>query len=159
MNQATQIATPPVSLIDAPIGRSLFYLSMPSMVAMVLQTAVSIAEVSYVARLGTEALAGLALVYPMYMLMTMLSTGALGGMTAGAIARALGGGDLTRADRVAWNALLLAVGAGTIVSLLFLANTEHLFGWLGAGGNAIGQAMAYSRVLFTGTLEQTRLFI
>ena len=88
MNQATQLAAPSLanSLIDAPIGRSLLYLSLPSVIAMVLQTTVSVAEVWYVGRLGTESLAGLALVYPMYMLMIMLSSGALGGMTAGAIA-------------------------------------------------------------------------
>ncbi len=152
MNQATQLAAPSPanSLIDAPIGRSLLYLSLPSVIAMVLQTTVSVAEVWYVGRLGTGALAGLALVYPMYMLMIMLSSGALGGMTAGAIARALGTGSGADADRIAWNALLLAIVAGVGVSFLFLANAEHLYAWLGGGDKALDQAMRYSTVLFSG---------
>lgn len=152
MNQATQIDAPSGAdgLIDAPIGRSLLFLSLPSVIAMVLQTLVSVAEVWYVSRLGTEALAGLALVYPLYMLMIVLSSGALGGMTAGAIARVLGTGDGASADRVAWNALLLAIAAGVGVSLLFLANAEHLYAWLGGGDKALDQAMRYSTVLFSG---------
>ena len=152
MSQTPQVAAASRMnrLIDAPIGRSLLYLSLPSVIAMILQTAVSVAEVWYVGRLGTEALAGLALVYPMYMLMITLSSGALGGMTAGAIARALGTGDGTGADRAAWNALLLAIVAGVTVSFLFLANAEHLYAWLGGGNKAFDQAMRYSTILFSG---------
>ncbi|MCZ6890616.1 MAG: MATE family efflux transporter [Gammaproteobacteria bacterium] len=154
MNQAVRMVAPSRanSLIDAPIGRSLLFLSLPSVLAMVLQTSVSVAEVFYVGRLGTEALASLALVYPMYMLMMTLSSGALGGMTAGAIARALGTGDGAGADRIAWNALLLASIVGVVVSLLFLANTERLFTWLGGGNGVLDQAMHYASVLFSGAV-------
>ncbi len=71
-----------VNLLEQPIATSLLTLALPSVVAMLSQTAVSIAEVWYVGRLGTGQLAGLALVFPLYMLMTTLSAGALGGMVA-----------------------------------------------------------------------------
>jgi hypothetical protein len=45
-----------------------------------------------VVTLGTDALAGVALVFPVLMLMQMMSAGAMGGGISSAVARALGGG-------------------------------------------------------------------
>jgi Na+-driven multidrug efflux pump len=61
----------------------------------------SVGDTYFVGRLGTERLAGLALVFPMLMLLQMTSAGAMGGGVASAIARALGAGD--SAPRVAWS--------------------------------------------------------
>jgi len=51
---------------------------------------VNIAEAYYVGYLGTDALAGVALVFPVFMLMTMMSNGGLGSGVASAVARATG---------------------------------------------------------------------
>ena len=53
------------------------------MVSTLAQTAVGSAESWYVGRLGTIPLAGLALAFPMFMLMNMLGAGAIGGAVAG----------------------------------------------------------------------------
>ncbi len=136
-------------LLSQPIARSLLFLSLPSVVAMFSQTAVSVAEVWYVGRLGTENLAGLALVFPIYMLMTMLSAGALGGMVAGSVARALGRNEFVRADRIAWNSLLLATTVGIAISIFFSVSAESIFLWLGASRHSLEHALGYSSVLFT----------
>jgi hypothetical protein len=47
-------------------------------------------ETYFVAKLGTDALAGMALVFPVLMPMQMMSGGAVGGGISSAIARALG---------------------------------------------------------------------
>ena len=46
---------------------------------MVTQILVAIAETYFFGRLGTEALAGFALVYPLMMLMQMMASGGMGG--------------------------------------------------------------------------------
>ena len=53
------------------------------------QTAVSIGDTQFVGRPGTDALAGLALAFPLVMLLRMPSAGAMGGGVSSAIARAL----------------------------------------------------------------------
>jgi Na+-driven multidrug efflux pump len=73
-----------------------------------VQSLVSVAEVWYIGQMGTASLAAIALVLPLLMLMQMTSGGALGGAVTSALARALGGGHLQRAESLVWHALLIA---------------------------------------------------
>lgn len=52
------------ALLTAPILPTLLKLALPTMTVLVAQTAVNIAEAYYVGFLGTDALAGAALVFP-----------------------------------------------------------------------------------------------
>ena len=79
-------------LLVAPIGASLWKLAAPTTAVMIAQTFVAIAETFIFGRLGTEALAGFALVFPLMMMMTMMAAGGMGGGVAAAMARALGAG-------------------------------------------------------------------
>src|SRR5215831_2982647 len=78
------------ALVTGPILPTLLRLALPTMVVLVAQTAVNVAEAYYVGFLGTDALAGAALVFPIFMLMTMMSNGGLGSGVASAVARAVG---------------------------------------------------------------------
>ena len=60
------------ALLTAPILPTLLRLALPTVTVLVAQTAVNIAEAYYVGFLGTDALAGAALVFPIFMLMTMM---------------------------------------------------------------------------------------
>ena len=77
-------------LLEAPIAPTLLRLAAPNVLVMVAQAAVGLIETYFVGKLGTDALAGMALVFPIVMLMQMTSAGAMGGGIASAIARALG---------------------------------------------------------------------
>ena len=68
----------------------LIRLASPNALAFLVQAAVSMAEVGFVARLGTVPLAALALTFPSLMLMQMLANGAIGGAVSSAVARTLG---------------------------------------------------------------------
>src|SRR5262245_53992895 len=80
------------ALVDGPIAATLLRLATPTIAVLVIQTFVGIAESYFVGHLGTDALAGVSLVFPVLMLMTMMSNGGIGGGVASAVARALGGG-------------------------------------------------------------------
>ncbi len=62
-----------------PIGRTILWLAMPNVVVMVIQAAIGLVETYFIAKLGTDALAGLALVFPVQMLFVMITAGAMGG--------------------------------------------------------------------------------
>src|SRR5262245_64374635 len=72
-------------LLAGPIIPTLLKLAAPTVVVLVVQTFVSVIETYFVGFLGKDALAGVALVFPVLMLMTMLSNGALGGGAASAV--------------------------------------------------------------------------
>ena len=102
----------PSPLLSGPILRTLLKLAAPNVVAMSLTVCVGIAETFYVGLLGVTPLAAMALVFPFAMLTGMLSAGAMGGGVSSAVSRALGAGDLQRAQAVAKHALLIGLLVG-----------------------------------------------
>src|SRR5262245_58054088 len=91
-------------LLEAPIGPTLLRLAVPNMRVMIVQASVGLIETWFVGKLGTDALAGVALVFPVLMLMQMMSAGAMGGGIASAIARTLGAGRRAEADALVLHA-------------------------------------------------------
>ena len=139
-------------LLTAPIGRSLWRLAGPTTAVMIVQTFVAIAETYFFGRLGTEALAGFALVFPFMMLMQMMAAGGMGGGVAAAMARALGGRRLEDARALVLHAFVLGLGFALLFTVLAWTAAPMLFGLLGGHGAALANAEAYARVLFTGSI-------
>ncbi|MEA2934441.1 MAG: hypothetical protein QOD74_1087, partial [Variibacter sp.] len=106
----------------------------------------------YVGRLGTAPLAGMALTLPMVMLTHMMSAGAMGGGVSSAISRALGAGDVARAQVLALHAVLIGLFAGIAFTVLFIGFGRAIYTLLGGRGAALEQALAYSNVVFTGAV-------
>ena len=92
------------TLLEAPIGPTLLRLALPNVIVMVVQSSIGLIETYFVAKLGTDALAGIALVFPVLMLIQMVSAGAMGGGILSAIARALGSGRREDANGLVWHA-------------------------------------------------------
>jgi len=139
-------------LLDAPILSTIARLAAPGVVLALFQTAVSIADTHFVGRLGTDALAGLALVFPLVMLLQMTSAGAMGGGVSSAVARALGAGDEAGARNLAAHAFVIAVAVGLGFTLLLLVFGAALYTLLGGKGAALREALVYSNVLFGGAV-------
>ena len=144
----TTIAANP--LVVAPILPTLVRLSLPNMVAMVATALVAIAETTYVGRLGTPALAGMALVFPIVMLQQMMSAGAMGGGVSSAVSRALGAGDEARARSLALHAAAIGAVAGLGFTVFFLLLGPEIYRLLGGRDEALAQALAFSNVVFLG---------
>jgi putative MATE family efflux protein len=139
-------------LLTAPIGKSLWSLAAPTTAVMVAQTFVAIAETFIFGRLGTEALAGFALVFPFMMMMTMMAAGGMGGGVAAAMARAVGGGRIEDARALVIHALVLGAVLGLLFTLLAWTVLPSLYGLLGGEGRSLANALTYSHVLFSGAL-------
>src|SRR5207249_12248391 len=68
-------------LLEGPIVSTLLRLATPNVLVMFVQASVGLIETYFVGKLGTDALPGVALVFPVLMLMQMMSAGSLGGGT------------------------------------------------------------------------------
>ncbi|WP_207791942.1 MATE family efflux transporter [Siccirubricoccus phaeus] len=139
-------------LLEGPILATLLRLAWPNTLVMLAQASVGLIETWWVSHLGTEALAGLALVFPGYMLMQMLSAGAIGGGISSAIARALGANKREDADSLFSHALIINGGLGLFFSALFLLFGREFYAALGGEGGALDAALAYSDVVFAGAV-------
>lgn len=139
-------------LVTAPIGRSLLRLAGPTTAVMGVQVLVAIAEAWFVARLGVEALAGIALVIPFITLMMNMANGGMGGGVASALARALGAGRLDDARALVMHALLLGLGCATVFTIFAWTALPAVFRWLGGSGPVLERALAFSTVWFSGAV-------
>src|SRR5882724_10586177 len=139
-------------LLTAPIGRSLLLLAGPTTALMLVQILVAIADGVFVGRLGTEALAGMALVIPFVTLMYNISVGGMGGGVASSMARALGAGRLDDARTIVTHALILAAAFALAFTFFDWTFAPWLFGLLGGSGAALERALTFSHVLFTGAV-------
>src|SRR6185503_6345290 len=104
-------------LLEAPIASTLLRLAIPNMLVMLAQAAAGLVETYFIGKLGTDALAGVALVFPVVMLMQMMSAGAMGGGIASSIARALGGGRRADANALALHALVISLTLGAVFTV------------------------------------------
>jgi acyl dehydratase len=66
-------------LLEAPIASTLLRLAVPNVVVMIVQAAIGLIETYFVGKLGADALAGVSLVFPVVMLMQMMSAGGIVG--------------------------------------------------------------------------------
>lgn len=140
------------ALLEAPILPTLLRLAAPGLLLVVFQSAISISDTHFVGRLGTEPLAGLALVFPLVMLLQMTSAGAMGGGISSAIARALGAGDAARARALVVHGVVIALVAGLVFTLFVVVLGRPIYRLLGGEGAALAAALAYSNVLFGGAV-------
>jgi len=140
------------AILHGPIVSTLVKMALPTIGVMVAQTAVGVAETYYVGFLGTDALAGVALVFPIFMLMTTMSNGGLGSGVASAVARAIGAGRQQDADALLFHAVILAVIFGALFSGGALLGGPTLYHALGGRDASLEAALRYSNILFSGSV-------
>jgi putative MATE family efflux protein len=139
-------------LLQGPIIPTLLRLAWPNILVMLVQASTGLIETWFVSRLGTDALAGMALVFPGFMMMQMLSAGAIGGGISSAIARALGSGRRGDADALILHAIIVNVALGIVCSVPVLVFGPSLYRALGGEGASLEAALSYSNVVFAGVV-------
>lgn len=140
------------ALLEAPIVPTLLRLALPNIAVMAAQAGIGLVETYFVGRLGTDALAGMALVFPLVMLMQMSSAGAMGGGMASAVARALGAGRQADAQALVWQSVAIALGCGLASTALMWAGGRWLYGHMGGSGASLEAALTYSHWIFGGAV-------
>lgn len=139
-------------LLEGPIVPTLLRLGAPNVLVMLAQASIGLVETYFVGKLGTEALAGMALVFPVVMLMQMTSAGAIGGGIASSIARALGARRRADADDLVLQALLIALAFGILFMAAILLGGPWLYACMGGTGAALEAALTYSNWVFAGAI-------
>ena len=140
------------ALLEAPIVATLLRLAAPNVLVMVVQASVGLIETYFIGWLGTDALAGVALVFPVVMLTQMMSAGAMGGGISSAIARALGGGRRADANDLALHAIAIGALFGLAFTIAVLGGGRWLYGAMGGTGASLAAALTYSNVVFAGAI-------
>src|SRR5262249_25785684 len=139
-------------LLDAPILPTLLRLAAPHVVMGVVQSPSSSFAAFFVGRLGAEALAGVSLVFPLWMLMITMSAGGIGGGIASAIARALGAGRRADANALVAHAVAISLALAALFTAGALGGGATLYRAMGGSDGTLAAALAYSNVVFGGAV-------
>ncbi|MEZ5729334.1 MAG: MATE family efflux transporter [Burkholderiaceae bacterium] len=137
-------------LVGAPLVPTMLRLAVPGVIGALIQSAQMMVEAGFLRHVGTDALAAVAVVFPLVMLAGMFSAGAMGGAVAGATARALGAGDSGRASAVLAAAFVLALLAGCTMSVLVIGFGPALYAWAGTDPRIAAASTTYAAVVFAG---------
>ena len=150
-------AAPPMAartrrLLEGPVAPTLLGLAAPNVLVMVLQAVVTTLDAVFVGWLGSAALAGVSLVYPLVMLMQTMSAGGMGGGVSSAVARALGAGRRAEAQALAVHAVVIALVMASLFTIGLLLGGPAVYRAIGGTGDALAAALTYSHVIFGGAV-------
>ncbi len=125
-----------------PIPGLIRKIAIPAGTGMLFQTLFNVVDTWYAGLISTEALAALAVSFPVFFLVIALMIG-IGVGASALVSNAIGAGEPSRACRLYGQALLLAVLAGGAVAAYGLLAAEPLFRLAGTGGEALALAKTY----------------
>lgn len=159
MGQSSTVAVAPAQaartrlLLEGPIATTLLRLAVPNLVVnVVLIAVVTSVDAHFVGRLGADALAGLALVFPLMMLMQQMANFSMGGALASSVARAIGAGRMADASALVLHGLIVGIGMAAVFSAAFLTGGPALYAFMGGSGPILAAAVEYSDAIFAGAL-------
>lgn len=135
-------------LIDAPLGPTMFRLAVPGVIGALLTSMPGLIEAAFLKEAGVEALAAVALVYPLVILCGMFSAGAFGGAVSGFIARAIGAGDPEEASGVLVCAVLISIVGGLLMWLLIVLFGPLIYQYASDNVTVTDSAHYYATLLF-----------
>lgn len=137
-------------MLSRPALPLILVMAAPNAIAFFVQGSVSMAEVWFIGHLGTEALAAIALMFPVFMLMQMLANGSIGGALSSSVARALGRGRKDQAEALIWHGVVIALAAGGLFWLMWWLGGPALLHQLDVNTVVIAEAIRYGHILFAG---------
>jgi putative MATE family efflux protein len=137
-----------ISLLMGDPKKAIIKLSGPMIVAMFLMSTYNIVNAIWVAGLGSDALAAVGFVTPLFMILIGIGSG-LGAGVASVISRRIGAKDKIGADNAALHAILITVILSLILTVPLILLTGPVVNLFGAGETA-GLATEYGQVVFLG---------
>jgi putative MATE family efflux protein len=139
-----------VSLLLGEPEKAIRKLSGPLIIAMMLYSTYNIVNAIWVAGLGSDALAAVGFISPLFLVLVGLGNGLAAGTTS-VIARRIGAGDLAGANNAAVHAIILTGIISAVITFPLVIWTTDIALFFGAGKTA-GLCGEYGRVIFGSTV-------
>ena len=142
------------ALATAPIGKLLFSLAVPAITAQVVNMLYNIVDriyIGHIPEIGTAALTGVGITFPIITLISAFSSLiAMGGAPRASIA--MGAHHKERAEEIMGNCFTALLALSVALTAVFQIFQEPILWAFGASENTIGYAMDYMRIYCLGTL-------
>lgn len=140
-----------MDLTQQPIPSLIRKIAIPASIGFIFNTLFNVVDSIYAGQIGTDALAGMALAFPIFFLVISISSGFGNGATA-LSAIAIGKQDRSLYHQLGYNALLLSLITGILIPLLSPLFLSQLFELSGASGDVLSIGVSYINVIFMGSI-------
>jgi putative MATE family efflux protein len=145
-----------VDMTTGAISPKLFDLAWPLVLGNLLQTLYNLADMFWVGRVSTEAVAAVSLMFPLTWMFVSTAVG-LTAATIALVSQNIGAGNDRRADEVVGQTVLLAIAVSVALAVVGFAARRELLYWIGARDAVFVESLAYIEVILL-TLPLTFLF-
>ncbi|SNR22883.1 MATE family efflux transporter [Halorubrum vacuolatum] len=143
-------------MTSGAIPPKLFHLAWPLVLGNLLQTLYNLADMFWVGRVSTDAVAAVSLMFPLSWMFVSTAMG-LTAATIALVSQHIGADNDRRADAIVAQTCLLATIVSVALAILGFATRHWLLFWIGARDAVYVEALAYIEVIFL-TLPLTFLF-
>jgi putative MATE family efflux protein len=150
---AENIDTETVKLIRGDPKKALLKLSWPMIISMLLMSANNIIDSIWVAGLGSEPLAALGFVTPLFLILVGIGNG-LGAGANSLISRRIGEKKHYEANNAAYHSLVITLIITIILTVVFLVFLKPILIAMG-GKDVLSYAMSYGSIIVLGTFTLT----
>lgn len=135
-----------IEMITGDPKKAIIKLALPMMLSMLLIMLYNLADSIWVAGLGSDALAAIGFITPLFMVLIGLGNG-IGAGANSLIARNIGAKNHAGANNAALHGIVLSVIVSVVFTVLIEAFMVPILQFMGAG-ETIGYAMDYSYIIF-----------
>jgi putative MATE family efflux protein len=136
-----------VDMTTGAISPKLFHLAWPLVLGNLLQTVYNIADIFWVGRVGSDAVAGVSLMFPLSWMFVSTAMG-LTAATIALVSQYVGADNQRRADHVVAQTILLAIAVSAALAILGWTFRHELLSTMGAQDQVFVEALEYIEVIF-----------
>jgi len=131
--------------------KALVTLSIPVIVAALVETLYTIVDAIFVGRLGAGALAAITFAWPFFFILVAISLGINAGIGS-RISRFLGEKNKKQAENTAIHGLLIALIVSLLIAGISIPLLNYLFSLTGASGDVLQMAKDYMFIILLGVV-------
>ena len=143
---------------NGPVLDALVLLAVPMVLEMVMESVFAVADIFFVSRLGSQAVAGVALTEAVLTLVYTLAMGMSIGVTA-VVARRTGEGDREAAGAAAGQAIVLGAAVAVAIAVVGALNADAILRLMGGDPSVVEAGRGYAAIMLGTNVVILLLFL
>ncbi|MEP7218238.1 MAG: MATE family efflux transporter [Bacteroidota bacterium] len=143
---------------EGPVDKAILFLAIPMVLEMVMESIFAVADVFFVGKLGSDAVAIVGLTESMLTLIYAIAMG-LGIGAMATVARRIGEGDQDGAARAAVQSIIIGIVLSIVMAVAGVILAPKLLAAMGGSPTVIEQGTSFMRVMLGGNAAIVLLFL
>jgi len=140
------------------IDRAIFYLAVPMIAEMIMESVFSVVDIYFVGQISNEAVSVVGLTESVLFIIFSIAMG-IGVAATASVSRFTGEKNPERASKSTLSAIYIAVFASIIISLIGWNYSEEILQLMGADSKVISEGVGFTKIMLVSNLTIVLLFV